>query len=627
MTMVFSTRWVRSFLGGCFIAGVAVIPAYAASPTPEKLLDYKPKQEVNLPTPSATEIASYKVDLEKGKLGGSGWVLKDASGNYVRRYFSSNGRDVDSYSYFKDGVEVYREIVTPGSRAPDQFRWMNAGGSKWGVDENKDGTIDTWKQISVEEVSQEVLRAMVTKDIRRFQALLITDADITLLGLPNETADAIRTRRKDVVTKFDKTIKDLSKLSDKSNWVHVETLVPESVTADTSGSKVDYLRHTRATVLFETAGQSDWFQLGQLIQVGAAWKLVDAPTPGATPANDERSGSGGPMAVDPATQKLLTALGDLDKASPGTTGEAAAKHHLDRADLLEKIIAAVKPNERDPWIRQVADSLSSAAQAAGSTTSSGLNRLTNLEKQLAGYMPGANLTGYVAFRKMQAEYSIALSKAKGDDFAKVQKDWLENLTAFVKAYPKADDTPDAMLQLGMVCEFLGKEVEAKNWYLQLGKSFEGRPQALKGEGAARRLGLEGQTMALAAPTLSDSGTPYDIDQLRGKIVVVYYWASWNGQANSDFARLKAIVEKGEGKVAVLGVNVDATAKEGKEFADKNSAPGVQLYTPGGLDSKLATQYGVMVLPSVFVVGADGKVANKAGQIGTLEDEIKKMLKK
>lgn len=627
MTLSFSGRWARTFFGGCVLAGAAVVPAIAAPPTAEKLLDYKPKQEINLPTPSAAEVAAFKVDSEKGKLGGSAWVLKDGSGNYVFRLYASNGREVDMYSYYKDGVEFYREIVTPGSRAPDQFRWINAGGSKWGVDENKDGTIDTWKQISVEEVSQEVLRALVAKDVRRFQALLVSDADLTALGLSGDAAEAIKAKRKDVATKFNETIKKLTKLGEKANWVHVETLAPESVPADVSGAKVDYLRHSRATVLFESGGQSDWFQLGQLIQVGAAWKLIDAPVPGAAPAAEERTGTGAPMSVDPAAQKLLTELGELDKKNPGASGDAAAKHHLERADLLEKIIGVVKASERDPWIRQVADSLSSAAQAAGALPCPGMTRLLSLEKQLVGYMPGSNLAGYVVFRKLQAEYSIALGKAKNEEFNKVQKDWMESLTGFVKAYPKADDTADAMLQLGMVCEFLGKDVEAKNWYAQLGKTFAGKPQALKGEGAARRLGLEGEAMALAGPTLADSGVPYDITQLKGKVVIVYYWASWNGQAASDFAKLKGIVEKGEGKVAVLGVNVDATAKEGKEFADKNGAPGTHLYTPGGLDSKLATQYGVMVLPSVFVVGADGKVVNKAAQIGSVEDEVKKLQKK
>jgi thiol-disulfide isomerase/thioredoxin len=623
--MTTAHRWARKWIGSALLAGIAIVPAYAQKPSAEKMLDYKPKQEVNLTLPTAADLANFQVELEKSRTG-SGWVLKDASGNLVRRYFSSDGRSVDTYSYYKDGVEIYREIVTPGSRTVDQFRWMNSGGSKWGVDLDKDGSIDTWKQISVEEVSQEVLAALAKNDFKRFAALLITDADIVALGLPTEMADNLKAKRRDMQAKFGETVKKLTKLNEKANWVHVETQAPEAVPAETSGAKLDFLRHSRATVLFESNGASDWFQLGPIVQVGTAWRLVDAPTPGAAPAMADNTLAGA-VNVDPATQKLLNDLGELDKVNPGHSGPEAEKHHLARADLLEKIISAVKPNERDPWYRQDADSLSSAAQAAGTPTSAGLTRLIKLESEMAKYLPGSNLTAYISFRKLQAEYSIALNKASGEEFAKIQQAWMDKLTAFVKAYPKADDAADAMLQLGMVCEFLGKEVEAKNWYLQLAKSFPSKPQAAKGEGAARRLSLEGQIMNLAAPTLSDGNTPFDIDQLKGKVVVVYYWASWNSQASSDFAKLKGLVDRYEGQVAILGVNVDSSAAEGKAFAEKNAAPGVHLHTPGGLDGKLASQYGIMVLPSVFVVGKDGKVLNKAGQISTLDDDLKKVLKK
>ncbi|MFQ3652143.1 MAG: thioredoxin-like domain-containing protein, partial [Gemmataceae bacterium] len=365
---------------------------------------------------------------------------------------------------------------------------------------------------------------------------------------------------------------------------------------------------------------------GQLIQVGPAWRLIDAPTPGATPVVEDRAIAGA-LNVDAATQKLLTELGELDKANPGHSGPEAEKHHLARANLLEKIIASVKPNERDPWYRQDADSLSSAAQAAGTANSEGMKRLVKLETEMVKYLPGSNLAAYITFRRLQAEYSIALNKASGEEFGKIQQAWMEKLTEFVKLYPKADDTADAMLQLGMVCEFLGKEVEAKNWYNQLAKNFAGKPQAAKGEGAARRLGLEGQTFELAGPILGNPEVPYDVQQLKGKLVIVYYWASWNSQAASDFAKLKALLDKSEGQVAILGVNVDSSAAEGAAFAQKHNAPGKHLHTPGGLDSKLANQYGIMVLPSILVIGKDGKVLNKAAQISTLDDEVKKALKK
>ena len=46
-----------------------------------------------------------------------------------------------------------------------------------------------------------------------------------------------------------------------------------------------------------------------------------------------------------------------------------------------------------------------------------------------------------------------------------------------------------------------------------------------------------------------------------------------------------------------------------------------------LESPLAVQYGVMVLPNLFLVGRDGKVVSHTVQMSGLEDEIKKLMEK
>ena len=73
-------------------------------------------------------------------------------------------------------------------------------------------------------------------------------------------------------------------------------------------------------------------------------------------------------------------------------------------------------------------------------------------------------------------------------------------------------------------------------------------------------------------------------------------------------------------------NLDNTADEAKRFLAKTPGPGTHLHQPGGLEGKLATDYGVMVLPQLFLLDKEGKVVNRNAQVSTLEDEIKKLLK-
>ena len=253
---IWGRRLARLFVGGCAMLGAAV-PAWAASPSVEKMLEYKPRQEVVITVPTATEAARCSVELDKGAGGGSGWVLKDGSGKMLRRFYSSTrGGAVDLYSYYKDGTEVYREVVSGGARQPNQFRWINAGGSKWGVDVDGDGKIDRWQAISVEESSQEMMRALATRDQKRLEALLVTDSDLAELGIAGDMADGIKAKRKEIAKKFEATAAKLTKLDAKANWLHVETAAPERVLAEQAGTKADLIRHARGTVLFESGGRA-----------------------------------------------------------------------------------------------------------------------------------------------------------------------------------------------------------------------------------------------------------------------------------------------------------------------------------------------------------------------------------
>jgi hypothetical protein len=273
----------------------------------------------------------------------------------------------------------------------------------------------------------------------------------------------------------------------------------------------------------------------------------------------------------------------------------------------------------------VADSLCTAAQA-NPKEAAPLTRLLNLEKQLAAALPAANLTGYVTYREMQADNAAKISRGGPQDLNKVQQDWVERLTKFVEAFPKAEDAPDALLQLGMANEFLNKEVEAKNWYGRLARDFADKPQGAKAAGAVRRLGLEGQPLKLAGPLLGDPNTTFDIEQMRGKLVVVYYWASWNDEPTSDFTKLKRVLDANGKNVDLLCVNLDSSAEEARKAVTKLAAPGTHLYQAGGLEGKLATDYGILGLPNLFLVGKDGKVLSRSLQINNLEDEIRKQLK-
>jgi thiol-disulfide isomerase/thioredoxin len=620
-------------LAGCLLLWAGTSSAWAA-PTVAQMLSFRPKQEgITYTIPTQAEQDACKVELVKAGRG-SGWLLRDANGKALRRFFDTNGDNkIDIWSYYLNGVEVYREIDSNFNEKADQYRWLNTAGMKWGVDVNEDGKIDRWKAISAEEASQEILQAVMTRDYARLQALMLTDAEMKALELPAAEANRIRELQKQAPAKFQSTVAKVSATGSTARWLHLETQAPQCTPSDTSGMSSDLHRHAKAAILYEANSKAEWLQTGEMIQVGLAWRIVDAPVAGQpvdAADNTLASTDGAPAkVVDPAMQPLLDKLRDLDKNPPTAQGPGAnpavVSYNLQRADLLEQIAAKDKPEERDGWTRQLADSLDSAAQSSGAKDKTAFDRLAKLARDTVQKKPGSALAAYLTYREIRAEYSSKIIDEK-PAFEMIQAEWLAKLAKFVSDYPKAEDTPDALLQLGMMSEMDDKKVgEAKKWYEQLLKNFSDHALAAKVKGAIARLEIEGKVLELSGPILGGPGM-FTMSHLRNKVVVVYYWASWNQQCISDFAKLKLLLSTyGSKGVELVCVNLDNKAEEATAFLRSNPALGIQLFREGGLDSPLAVQYGIMALPNLFLVGKDGKVVSNKVQVNSLEDEVKKLV--
>ncbi|MFG0296000.1 MAG: thioredoxin, partial [Maioricimonas sp. JB045] len=98
-------------------------------------MKYRPVQPgVDYETPDARDFSQCKVEVERsGK--SSGWVVLGPQGQVLRRFVDSDGDNVvDQWRYYRHGLEVYRDIDTNGNSEVDQSRWLNTGGTRWGID-------------------------------------------------------------------------------------------------------------------------------------------------------------------------------------------------------------------------------------------------------------------------------------------------------------------------------------------------------------------------------------------------------------------------------------------------------------------------------------------------------------
>ncbi|BBO35865.1 redoxin family protein [Lacipirellula parvula] len=612
--------------------------AQAAAPSVDDALKLAPVQSgIEFDTPSADNAKNCKINPEKiGKM--TAWVVRDPNGVILRQFSDSNGDNVvDTWSYYKNGLEVYRDADLNFNGKADQYRWFHTGGSRWGVDKNEDGKIDVWKFISPEEASEEVIAAIRTNDPARFQRLLLTSDEIGKLGLSKELTDKLTARVTEASKAFTKLVAE-GKIDAKAEFADFGGLRPGTVPAGTRGSSKDLTVYEDVWAMVLAGETPQQVQIGSMVNVDGAWKLIDGPALGGgnaalagffyDSAGVQPQPQGAPEQVagnEPTEemQKLLESIQKVDDQLASAAEDAKPALNKERADLLEELAGIAKePAEREQWLQQMADMVSFAVQDG--SYPEGLERLEALEKKLADDEASENLRTHVEFRRMQAAWGKSIAEPKAD-YAKIQEAWLKQLEEFVDKHKSGDHVAEALLQLAMASEFNSDNEAAEKWYRRLVADFGKSPNASKSEGAIRRLTSVGKTIPLKGAALQ--GGNVDLAQYGGKVVLVHYWSSSSPTANSDAEAIADLFKKyGGAKFDVIGVNLDYSKDEVTKFmGDHKNVLWKQLFEPGGFESRLANEMGIITLPMTILVDDKGQVVNTNLQVTELEDEIKKLL--
>ncbi|MHC4399623.1 MAG: redoxin domain-containing protein [Planctomycetota bacterium] len=625
-------------LTACFsvLAGLPLLSAWAAPPKVEQTLQLAPVQtDVEFDRPTPAEISSCKVAARR--LGDYvGWVVENPDGAILRRFIDTNGDNVvDRWSYFKDGLEVYRDVDSDFDGKADQYRWLRTGGSRWATDKNQDGKIDAWRSISAEEVTAEIVAALALRDIERFSRLVLTDSELKLLGLGPEKAKELAEKSRGAVTRFRELISKQKEVTGTTKWVQFSGSRPGVVPAGTNGSTKDLRVYENVVAIVQTGGEHGQVYVGTLVGLGDVWRAIDVPRPISEGEDDlaaagfffrspletpTKATSSGPT---DQTQQLLGQLERLDAAaSQATSDEQRTQFHAQRAELLERIAQlAANTADRAMWLRQLADTVSAAVQSG--EYPEGAQRLTALFERLAKNPTDKDLAAYVRFRQLMAEYGLAVQG--GGDFVKIQTAWLEGLEQYIGEYPKSPDTAEAMLQMAISEEFAGEEGEAKKWYDRAVKEFPNSSQGKKAAGALTRLESVGKAITFRGK--GSSGGVVDLSTYRGKVVLIQYWASWCEPCKVDMATLRELWSKyRDSGFHIIGVNLDTSLRDMTAYLAESRLPWPQIYEEGGLDSRPANELGILTVPTMILVDQQGRVVNRNIHVAELDGALKKLIR-
>jgi hypothetical protein len=82
---------------------------------------------------------------------------------------------------------------------------------------------------------------------------------------------------------------------------------------------------------------------------------------------------------------------------------------------------------------------------------------------------------------------------------------------------------------------------------------------------------------------------------------------------------------GGDKFEVIGVPLDSSKDEVVNYIKEQKLPWKEIFEPGGFDSRLAVEMGVISLPLMVLVDDKGNAVNANVMTAELEAELKKVL--
>jgi peroxiredoxin len=120
-----------------------------------------------------------------------------------------------------------------------------------------------------------------------------------------------------------------------------------------------------------------------------------------------------------------------------------------------------------------------------------------------------------------------------------------------------------------------------------------------------------------------------LQEQRGRVVMVNFWATWCGPCRQEMPQLNKLYDKYKSAgFVLLGVNVDDDTSNAAGVAGKL---GVKFPVLLDTDKKVSKLYDLSTMPSTVIIDRDGKVRHvhrgyKDGYENTYEQQIRALLK-
>jgi thiol-disulfide isomerase/thioredoxin len=248
---------------------------------------------------------------------------------------------------------------------------------------------------------------------------------------------------------------------------------------------------------------------------------------------------------------------------------------------------------------------------------------------------------YLAFMKKQGAIQQESQAAQGTMAQVTNKDSLRNRVKYLQMQMNAqfiefiNEQKDNNMGAYMVFDVANKNqrISANDLSNLFGKLSEKGKNTFYGKQVSQRVvKLTSMNVGSTAPdfTLKDSkGKKHTLKSLRGKYVLLDFWASWCGPCVREIPHLKKAYKEYHDKgFEIMSVSIDRKKGQWLKAVDKYKMPWVSVIDHEKVSDKITQRlYHVPTIPRTVLLDKNGVVVGKDFRGAALENKLQELFKK
>jgi thiol-disulfide isomerase/thioredoxin len=222
--------------------------------------------------------------------------------------------------------------------------------------------------------------------------------------------------------------------------------------------------------------------------------------------------------------------------------------------------------------------------------------------------------------EMDAAMFVMFSARSQGDGQNAGKKFVESLRTVIHDFPDQVETYDNLLH---TAEDAGLSP------LEVAKEILANPKAPEKARELAQVVLDREKIMsepLALKFTAVDGRPVDFALLRGKVVLVDFWATWCGPCVAELPNVLETYQKYHDQgFEIVGISFDSDRSALDKFITKKGVPWPQYFDGEAWGNKYGKMFGIRGIPTMWLLDHNGRIAEREARGPQLSKRVEELL--